>query len=195
MAPTVRKGLRTRWAELCPSFMARAESTPIARHLHDPMLWFVAQTSRYREQAVELRFVQLGFETYVPLFRPWPRPPIGRDVSVMFPGYVFVNAPPRDLYRVDHTPGVRGVVAFAGEAARVDPEVLAFLRAREGADGVISAAPLNPGKAVRIVAGPLQGLEAVIEMRLSGRERIRVLLEILHRQTRVELPERWVRPA
>jgi hypothetical protein len=36
---------------------------------------------------------------------------------------------------------------------------------------------------------------AILEQRLSGRERVLVLLDVLQRQTRVELPETWVRLA
>lgn len=53
----------------------------------------------------------------------------------------------------------------------------------------------NRGSAIRIADGPWQGLIGILEQRLSGRERVLVLLDVLQRQTRVELPETWVRLA
>jgi transcription antitermination factor NusG len=51
------------------------------------------------------------------------------------------------------------------------------------------------GREVVIRDGPLRGIVAVVERRLTGRQRVLVLIDILQRQTRVELPEKWVREA
>jgi transcription antitermination factor NusG len=54
---------------------------------------------------------------------------------------------------------------------------------------------LPAGAEVLITDGPLRGLVAVVERRLTARQRVLLLLDILQRQTRVEMPERWVRQA
>jgi transcription antitermination factor NusG len=115
----------------------------------------------------------------------------------MFPCYLFVQAAmPADFYRISYTPGVHSIVCFSdAEPAPVDASVLAFLRSREGPDGVIRTHGFEPGGRVRVVGGPLRGLDAVVERRLNARQRVRVLLEMLQRQTRVDLPEKWVRQA
>ena len=46
-----------------------------------------------------------------------------------------------------------------------------------------------------IVEGPLRGLSAVIQGRTTARQRVLVLLDLLQRPTRVELPDRWLRLA
>ena len=48
---------------------------------------------------------------------------------------------------------------------------------------------------IGIADGPWQGPIAILERRVSGRERVLVLLDVLQRQTRVELPATWVRLA
>jgi len=48
---------------------------------------------------------------------------------------------------------------------------------------------------VRVTDGPWRGLVAILDRRVSARERVLVLLDILQRQTRVEMPETWVRLA
>lgn len=159
------------------------------------MPWRVVQTQRHKERAAQARLAQGGLDTYLPLLRQWPRPAVGGDVGPMFPSYVFVRATLAHFHRVAHTAGVRGFVTFAEQPAHLDESVITFLRSREGPDGVISGVPLPIGRAVEITDGPLRGLVAVLERRLTGRQRVLVLLEILQRETRVELPDRWVRLA
>jgi transcriptional antiterminator RfaH len=113
----------------------------------------------------------------------------------MFPCYLFLCVAPRDFCRVGRTAGVRGFVNFGGVPAWLDEAAIEFLRAREGLDGVIRGNPLPPGAQVMIGDGPLRGLVAVIERRLTARQRVLVLLDILQRQTRVEIPEKWIRQA
>jgi len=113
----------------------------------------------------------------------------------MFPGYVFCQPAPGQLSAVINCSGVVRLVTFGDGPARVGPEVVAYLRSRAGADGIIKIDPELSGREVTITDGPLRGLAAVVERRLSARQRVLVLLNLLHRQTRVELPERWLRLA
>jgi transcriptional antiterminator RfaH len=172
---------------------APAEDIDDEHAAHAARAWYVLQTQRHRERAAQLHLGHAGLTTYVPLLRSWPPPAVGSDVGPMFPGYVFVLRAPADVHRIARTPGVRGFVAFGGQPACLDDAVVAFLRSREGRDGIIGTEPLPPGAEVRIVDGPLRGVVAILEQRLTARQRVLVLLEILHRRTRVELPERWVR--
>jgi transcription antitermination factor NusG len=165
--------------------------------MHDQMTgWFVVHTKRHRERLAQAHLGQAGMEAYLPLLLQWPRPAVGSDVGPMFPSYVFVHATiPDDFYRITRTTGVHGFVMFGSVPAPVDPSAIDFFRSREGKDGVIRAEPFPAGREVQIISGPLRGLVAVVEQRLGGRQRVRVLLDILQRQTAVEMPERWVRQA
>jgi len=163
--------------------------------MDEPATWRVLQTKRHKERAAQAALSQHGLRTYLPLLQQWPRPAVGSEVGPMFPCYLFAHVTPRDFHRINRTAGVRGFVTFGGAPAQLDDAVVEFLRAREGADGVIRANPLPQGREVVITEGPLRGLLAVIERRLPARQRVLVLLEILQRQTRVELPEKWVRQA
>ena len=163
--------------------------------MHADPAWYVVRTHRHKERAAQARLEDAAFGTYLPLLRQWPRPAVGAEIGPMFPSYVFVRAAPLDFHRIARTPGVRGLVTFDATPARLDESAVTFLRSREGADGIIRAEPLPAGSEVRITEGPLRGLVATLEQRLSGRQRVLVLLEMLQRQTRVEMPERWVRLA
>jgi transcription antitermination factor NusG len=157
--------------------------------------WYVVQTQRSKERAVQARLAREELTSYLPLLRQWPRPAVGSDVAPMFPGYVFVHASPGRFHRISRTPGVHGLVLFGGEPALLDDSVIDFFRSREGADGIIRSDPLPSGSEVLITDGPLRGLVAVLDRRLTGRQRVLVLLDILQRRTRVEVPERWVKLA
>ena len=161
----------------------------------EPDTWRVVTARRHREAVARLRLAERGLETYLPLLRRWPRPPVGLDVGPLFPGYVFVRAGRVHFHQITRTPGVGGLVVFGGEPARLDDAVIDFLRSREEPDGIITPCPLPSGDAVRITDGSWRGLAAILDRRVSARERVLVLLDILQCQARVEMPEPWVRLA
>lgn len=156
--------------------------------------WFVIASKRHREEFAYASLGEIGIRAYLPRIVQWPRPAVGGEIAPMFPGYLFVYAAfPDDFYRVGWTPGVKAFVTFGGLPAPLAPQVIDFLRSREGADGVIRCGSgITEPREVRIIRGPFQGLTAIVTQRLPARERVRVLMDILQRQTSVELPERWV---
>ena len=164
--------------------------------MHAEAAWYVVRTKRHKERAAQLAFERQHLPTYLPLLLLWPRPVVGPAVVAMFPGYLFLHAVmPADFHRVSRTRNVTALVTFAGEPAAVDERIVEALRQYETPHGVIRSAPAEPGDPVRIVGGPLRGLAAVMEQRLPARERVRVLLDLLQRQTRVEMPDQWIRQA
>ena len=113
----------------------------------------------------------------------------------MFPGYVFCQPAAAQIDRVAATNGVAGFVRFGDAPASVRPEVIGYLRARASSDGLIRLDQSFNGREVTIVEGPLRGLSAVIQGRTTARQRVLVLLDLLQRPTRLELPDRWLRLA
>ncbi len=159
--------------------------------------WYVLQTQRHRERVAQVVLAEHEVPSYLPRILQWPRPAVGSAIAPMFPGYLFVLATwANDFGRIERTPGVKEFVRFGNEPATVDERVIAFLRSREGADGLIHCeAGVQEGTEVRITHGPFRGLTAIVEQRLPARERICVLMNLLQRETRVQLPEKWVRQA
>jgi transcription antitermination factor NusG len=157
--------------------------------------WYVVETHRHREVVARAVLADRGIPSYLPIIEQWPRPAVGAPVGPLFPGYLFVRASLGDhAHAIMRTNGVKAFVSFGAEPVPVDDDAIAFLRSREGPDGLIHYRDAaGTATAVRIVQGPFRGLTAVVTERLPARERVRVLMEILQRQTQVELPERWVR--
>jgi transcriptional antiterminator RfaH len=161
------------------------------------MPWYVLQTNRNKERLASAALQQRGVATYLPRLVQWPPPVVGGAIAPLFPGYVFADLQPERTPSVATTPGVRAFVSFGGVPASIGADAIAFLRSREGPDGLIrgaEAADAAPQQ-VRIVNGPFRGLTAVLESRVPAQERVRVLMRILRSDTSVELPARWVRLA
>jgi transcriptional antiterminator RfaH len=83
---------------------------------------------------------------------------------------------------------VSGIVAFGDRPACLPDDVIATLRGAITGEEVlqVEAAP-EPMSEVKIVEGPLQGLQLLVTRVMPARQRIAVLLEILGTQREVEL--------
>ena len=153
--------------------------------------WFVVSTKARREKFAQEQLGRRGVDTFLPrilesaCLRPTP------IVAPLFPGYLFVRIDLEDQYfDVVWTPGVRRFVGFGASPCPVDDAVIDFLHARIGKEGILRHVPvLRQGDVVRIKRGPFEGLVGIIENPGCGRGRVRVLMELLRRQTRVEVPQ------
>jgi transcriptional antiterminator RfaH len=91
---------------------------------------------------------------------------------------------------------VSSILKFGQFYAKIDPLVIDALRQRTNAEQVVVIeSTLKPGDVVTIVEGSLRGLNAVVTQILSGRERVRVLLDFLGRQIHAEMGKPAVLPA
>src|ERR1051326_8872554 len=165
--------------------------------LGDCPAWYVVRTKRYGERLAHVRLGERAIDSYLPLIVEWPRPAVGSDIQPLFPGYLFVRGVlPGDFYRIARCQGVQGFVTVGGIPGTVGEEVIEFLRASEGANGLITPGSAPPSrKVVRINAGVFAGLTAVLERRIPARGRAVVLLQLLQRETSVELPDKWISQA
>jgi transcriptional antiterminator RfaH len=83
-----------------------------------------------------------------------------------------------------------GLVTFGGEPAIVPDHLIYEVRRKveeiQAAGGEVFAG-LKTGDTVRINEGPFKGYEAIFDARLPGNERVRVLLEFLGSQRKVQV--------
>ncbi|HZO81892.1 MAG TPA: transcription termination/antitermination NusG family protein [Candidatus Binataceae bacterium] len=149
--------------------------------------WYLVRTRSNKERSVR---DQLGMslpEVFLPLLRVkvrrWER--LSETLVPLFPCYLFARFElETDYLRVRWASGVRDLVRAGSQPRTVPEEIVAELR-RRCAGGAVELAPavLNRGERVRVVAGPLRGLEAVFERYLSGTERVALFLASLERFT------------
>jgi transcriptional antiterminator RfaH len=152
--------------------------------------WFVISTKARREQFAQDQLVRRGVDTFLPRIVEPLRLGLKSAVAPLFPGYLFVRIDLDEQYLdVAWTPGVRRFIGFGALPCALDDKVIEFLHARIGREGILYAAPVfKQGDVVRIKHGPFEGLIGIIENPGCGRGRVRVLMELLRRQTRVEVP-------
>ncbi|HYZ75463.1 MAG TPA: transcription termination/antitermination NusG family protein [Chthoniobacterales bacterium] len=157
----------------------------------DGLGWYCLRTRRKQEHvaAAHVRILR-EVAVFCPKIR-FRRPTRGGTIWVteaLFPGYFFARFSLRELLPlVRSAHGVSSVVRFGEWYPEVADSIIEELRV-ETEDRVIgeSVSPLAPGDRVRLVAGALAGLEAVVTHVLPGNERVRLLLEFLGRETVAE---------
>jgi transcriptional antiterminator RfaH len=155
--------------------------------------WYALHAKPHRERQVAEFLRQRNVEIYLPLVRVNPVNPRAARQRPFFPSYLFART---DLQVVGPgilrwTPGLRRLVEFDGQAAIVPETFIAELKRRLGqiqAAGGLALDGLERGDPIRIVAGPFTGYEAVFDARLPGRERVRVLLELIAQRQRDSQP-------
>ena len=162
-------------------------------------LWYVMRSKPNKESLLWEQLSLQKIECFYPYLRVKPVNPRARKLRAYFPGYVFVRV---DLERTNLSalqwmPGALGLVSFGGEPASVPETLVNAIRNRveqvNAAGGEVLAG-LKKGQAVTIQAGPFAGYDAIFDARLSGNERVRVLLKLLDQgQLPVELPAGQIR--
>jgi|SRR5579862_2304268 len=156
--------------------------------------WYVVGTKPRREQFAQDQLARREVLTFLPRIVE-PARFDGREiVAPLFPGYLFVRIDIEEQYfDVAWTPGVTKFIGFGTLPSPLEDRVVDFLQERTGHEGILRAVPVfHPGERVRITHGPLEGLVGIIESPGSRRGRVRVLMELLRRQTRVEVPQQIV---
>ena len=103
--------------------------------------WKLVYTKARCEAWSEANLRNQGFAVLLPRVRSSS----GRSFEALFPRYVFIgHARGRDLSPVRSTRGVLRIVEFAGQPARVPSDVIAEIRSRMDAHGVVELDAMAP---------------------------------------------------
>ena len=129
-----------------------------------------------------------------------PINPRARKFKPYFPGYIFIHTdlekhPPVLFERI---PGAARLVHIGNEIAFVPDTIVQAIRRRVeqiNAAGGEVLDTLKPGDRVSLQSGPFEGYEGIFDSKITGTERVRILLQMLHdRQMVVEVPAGQVAP-
>ena len=160
--------------------------------------WYAVCCKPRQESVAEENLLRQGFRVYLPRIRIRQR---RRGhwidaVEVLFPRYIFIRLDParRSTAPVRSTRGAVGLVRFGGQPAIVPDAVMDALREREDADSGLheDKRPLfNAGEAIKLVDGPLSGMEGVFTQQ-DGDKRVIILLELLGKANKVTVSRDWV---
>ncbi len=160
------------------------EESPLA----SPSPWFALHVRAKSEALVSAVLRRKGFETFAPTYleRRKYSDRIRKVETALFPGYVFCQFDPERALAVVTTPAVHRILTVDAQPAPVSPaEIESVRRASEA--GLATPAPyLTAGRRVRVVFGPLAGVEGLmVAVRSPGRLIINV--ETLHRAIAAEV--------
>jgi transcription antitermination factor NusG len=159
--------------------------------------WYALHTRARHEKAIAARLGLQETEVYLPLHRRRKKWRNGVHAEVDFPllpCYLFARIAVGEQSRVLETPGVLGLAASTAQPTAISNQAIARLRA---AAEVLKAEPhayLDAGDRVRIVTGPLAGMEGILE-RQETACRVVLSFEPIHRAIAVGVEEREIEPA
>jgi transcriptional antiterminator RfaH len=158
--------------------------------------WFAVYTKPQKEEYADLNLRLRGIDTFFPkLFLP-KSAKRKKQVVALFPSYLFVRCEivSEECGSIVWCPGVKRLVSFNGTPAIVDNSIMEFLMGQTGTDGVIaSRCNVEVGQEVSIDGGPFDGLVGIIQQPPNARGRVKVLLQLLNRQTNVDVPVQFIK--
>ena len=164
------------------------------------MKWYALRSKSQKEEILSDQVAKRGYEVFYPRVKVCPINPRARRIRPFFPGYVFVhvNIEEVGLSCFRWMPYSLGLVSFGGEPAYIPDSALVSIRRHvEALNGrrEFESDNLSKGDMVRIIDGPLVGYEAIFDARMSGSERVRVLLTFISgRGAQVQLARRSIEP-
>jgi transcriptional antiterminator RfaH len=152
------------------------------------MNWIIVQCEAQREHVVRLLLMRLGFQSYLPRIK------IRKRIKPLFPTYLFVQSNDR-FYPILWTPHVIRLLWAGDQPAKLDDRIIAELKKREIGGFVKLPKPmrLKRGQQIKVVRGFFADRIGIYDG-MSGKERERVLLDLLGRQVRLELPAADIAP-
>ena len=127
----------------------------------------------------------------------FPRIKVHGRIQPLFPAYVFVLIGDKPFYPVRWCPHVIRLLMSGDHPAWVSDSIINEIQRREDENGLVQlpkpAQRFHKGQQVRVVRGALEGQIGLYE-NMSGKDRERVLLELLGQTVPVDLPGKDIAP-
>jgi transcription antitermination factor NusG len=174
-------------------------SNAMAETITDPtqaLHWYAIHTRSRHEKAIAARLDSQATETFLPLHRTrntWKNGVHANVDQPLFPCYLFARISIFDRLRLLQTPGVLGFAATTTRPTAIPDEEMSLLRA---ATAELKAEPhpyLNCGDRVKVVAGPLAGMEGILTRRKHDL-RVVLSIEAIMRSIAIEVSEFDIEP-
>lgn len=167
----------------------------IFRFRMDELQWYVMYTKSRSEKKVADRLEEKGIEAYLPIveeLRQWS----DRKKKVqkaLFNGYVFVKISRKDLWEALQVPGAVKFVNFSGEHAVVrDEEISTIKRILETGIAVeADSSNIDPGQEVKILGGPLEGVQGECVQK-GNKDYFIVRIPGIHQNLLVNIPRKYL---
>jgi len=160
--------------------------------------WYAVSCKPRQELVAQENLLRQGYHVYLPRIqiRKRRRNKWIDVVEALFPRYLFIQL---DTFQhstapVRSTRGAMGLVRFGGQPAIVPDEVIdGLIQHEDEATGLYqdSRSLFREGETVKLVDGPLSGMEGIFSQQ-DGDKRVIVLLEMLGKVNKVTVSRDWV---
>jgi len=167
--------------------MQRANTPAEALDLR--FFWYALYTRHQHEKNVARSLSGKGFEVFLPLYTAVHRwKDRDKQLSLpLFPCYIFLRNPTERWQSILATPGVYSLVGFAKRPATSACDEINAVKRVVGSSLNLEPHPfLQCGDRVRLMAGPLEGLEGLL-VRKKSTWKLVVSVEMLQRAVAVEV--------
>ena len=156
--------------------------------------WQVLHTRSRQEKAVAELLEASGVEIFLPLIRKVRYYGHRQRVAELplFPSYVFVWGTHEAIFPAIASKRAVGAIR-ANDQERLDRELLHLKLALDGQADLDPYPFLEQGRAVRVTAGPFQGIEGLVEERRSA-DRLVLQIHTLGRATALEIDPSLLEP-
>lgn len=159
------------------------------------MAWYCARTKPKHEHIASANVLRtLGLEVFNPRLRMErvTRRGLVRTIEPLFPCYIFVRGFSDTLNEIRYVSGISTVVHFGSQIPVVPTQVIEELKQCFEDDALAVEDHIAPGSEVSIADGAFQGFQAIVLKTMPARQRVQLLLDILGRQTLVEVDRKSV---
>jgi len=151
--------------------------------------WYAAYTCVHHEKKIAEQLERRDVESFLPLYETvhrWKDRRVRVELP-LFPGYVFVRITLKDRLQVLEIPSVVRLVGFNSHPCALADEEMDALRNRLSRQLRAQPCPyLTVGRRVRIIGGPLAGLEGIL-LRKKGTLRVVLSIDMLLRSIIVDV--------
>ncbi len=158
--------------------------------------WFAVQTRHHHEKRVAERLQAVETETFLPVHcsvHRWKNGVRAQVETPLFPSYLFARFRSTERMQVLRDPGVLSLAASSSAPTPISDDEILFLRQVAEKVKVEPHPFLAIGERVRIMVGPLTGLEGFL-VRKKQELRVVVSVQAIMRSVAIEISEFDIAP-
>lgn len=147
--------------------------------------WYVAYVRLFHERKTAEKLAAMGIESFVPVreeIHQWSQRK-KKVMRVLIPQMIFIHATPKERLEALTLASISHYMVLRGEhtpAVIPDRQMQQFMFMVDYSEETIEMynSPLQPGQSIKVIKGPLAGMEGEL-MEIEGKSKVIVRLDLL----------------
>ena len=147
--------------------------------------WYVAYVRLFHERKTAEKLAAMGIESFVPVREEIPQWSQRKKkvMRVLIPQMIFIHATPKERLEALTLASISHYMVLRGEhtpAVIPDRQMQQFMFMVDYSEESIEMynSPLQPGQSIKVIKGPLAGMEGEL-MEIEGKSKVIVRLDLL----------------